>query len=84
MAAVTVNTKKLNVNGSMRDNAYNITGADTNTLDVGLYNVRGVTLEPSTITAYTLTAATPNAGMTRITFSASGPFTGVDLRVYGN
>lgn len=81
MAAVTQNvTPTYNVAGSMRDQHYNVTGVDTNTLQVGLRTVKTVNIELSTITAYTLTA---NALGTLITFSASGAFTGVDVQVMG-
>ena len=84
MAAVTVNSKKFNVAGSMRENFYNITGVTGDTLDVGLYNVRAVIMEPGALTSYTLTADTPAKGQTRITFTSSGAYTAADLVVKGN
>jgi hypothetical protein len=84
MAAVTQTNQKYNVSGSMRDQYYVIAGATGDTLDVGLTNVRQVNIELSTITAYTVTPNTPSTGQSRITFTAGGPFTGVQVQVLGN
>ena len=83
MAAVTVNSKKFNVAGSMRENFYNITGVTGDTLDVGMYTVKAVLMEPNVLTSYTLTADTPAKGQTRITFTSSGAFTSADVVVKG-
>lgn len=84
MAAVTVNNHYWNVSGSLKDRHYNIGGASGDTLVVGMYNVRQVTVEPSTITGYSVAAATPTQGQSTITFTASAPFTGVDIAVIGS
>lgn len=77
MPAVTVNTRKYNVSGSVREQLLDITGSSGDTLDVGLMNVHSVVFEPGTNTPtdVTLTPATPAVGQTRITFTSGGTFT---------
>ena len=82
MAAVTVNSKKFNVSGSLLDRFYNITGNSGDTLDVGMYNVQQVVIDPNVITSYAVAGATPQAGMSRITFTG-GPFTAANVQVLG-
>lgn len=85
MAAVTVTSgfPRYNVAGSKRQVSYQISGNSGDTLDVGMYSVYQVIFDPGVITGYTLTAATPNAGQTRITFTATGAFTDVNVMVLG-
>ncbi len=85
MAAVTTNGRPYyNIAGSLRQQMYNITGSTGQTLDVGLTSVLKVNTDaPAVITAYTVTAATPTTGMSRITFTG-GPFTAVNVEVLGN
>lgn len=85
MAAVTINGPiKYNVNGSLRDQYYNITGATGDTLTVGMTTVRQVNVEPATITGYSV-AAGPNPGQSVITFTTGGgAFTATDVQVLGN
>ena len=83
MPAVTVNSVKYNVAGSLRDQFYNISGASADTLTVGLNTVRMVGFEPGTVTTY---AVAPGSipGTSIITFTASGPFNNLDIEVIGN
>ncbi len=81
MAAVTVNSVKYNVNGSLRDQYYNITGNSGDTLTVGMFSVKIVNSEGGAVTAYT-TAAGTNPGTTVITLT--GTFSNTDLQVVGN
>ena len=81
MAAVTVNSVKYNVNGSMRDQYYNITGSSADTLTVGLFKVWMVNSEGGAVTAYT-TAAGSIPGTTVITLT--GTFSNTDIQVLGN
>jgi hypothetical protein len=83
MAALTPNSNpRYNVSGSFKDQFYNITGNSGDTLLVGLISVRQVIVDPNIITGYTVTAQ-PN-GQSLLTFTASGPFTGVNVQVIGN
>lgn len=84
MAEVTKNGSPVyNVNGKLRDQYYNITGATGDTLTVGMNTVRQVNFEASTITGYSA-AAGSNPGQTVITITASAPYTAVDAQVIGN
>lgn len=83
MAAVTVNSVKYNVNGSLRDQYYNITGASGDTLTVGYFGVKIVNSEAGAITGYTVAAGT-NPGTSIITFTSSSPYTAADIQVVGN
>lgn len=85
MAAVTQNdTPTYNVAGSLREQFYNITGDNGYTLDVGLVSVQKVTTDGVVVTGYTVTAGTPTVGKSRITFAATGAFTGINCVVSGN
>lgn len=83
MAEVTRNSQKYNVNGSLRDQYYNISGSSGDTLTVGMNGVRQVNFEVSTITGYSA-APGSNPGQTIITITASAPFAAVDTQVVGN
>lgn len=81
MAAVTVNTVKYNVNGSLRDQYYNITGNSADTLTVGMFNVKMVNSEGGAVTAYTVAAgAIPGTSIITLT----GTFSNTDIQVVGN
>lgn len=80
MAAVTVNSKKFNVNGSLRDQYYNVTGNTGDTLTVGLNAVKKINADPA-ITSYTV-AAGVNPGQQVITLN--GVLVAVDVQVLGN
>ncbi len=82
MPAVTVNSVKYNVSGSMRDQYYNITGNTGDTLTVGLFKVNMVNSEGGVVTAYT-TAAGTIPGTTVITLTGTLG-TNTDLQVLGN
>jgi hypothetical protein len=88
MAEVTQTVNpKYNVDGSLREQFYTISGASGDTLTVGLNAVRSVSPDlPSTITAY---AVTPKLAGTLvigsiITFTASGAFSNLNVTVKGN
>jgi hypothetical protein len=81
MADVTINSVKYNVNGSLRDQYYNVTGATGSTLTVGMFNVRQINSEGGAITAYT-TAAGTVPGTTTITLT--GTMSATDIQVIGN
>lgn len=87
MAAVTQNNPvRYNVNGSWREQYYNITIANSgDTLLVGLTDVVTVDASPDNgITAITITPNTPNAGST-IAFTTTGtPLTGLMVTVRGH
>lgn len=84
MAAVTQTiSPRYNVSGSFREQFYSLSGADTNTLKVGLNTINQVVIEPSTITGYSVASNGPGSGST-ITFSASGAFTAVQVTVIGH
>jgi hypothetical protein len=86
MPAVTQNTTpSFNVVGNKRQQFYNITGASGDTLDVGMTSVLKVnTDQPAVITSYTVTAATPSVGQSRITFTAGGAITAANVEVLGS
>lgn len=85
MPAVTKNSKKFNVTGNVRQQTYDISGGNGDTLDVGLRSVTGVFVEPGTNspTAVTRTANTPATGITRLTFTSGGAFTNIRVLVQG-
>lgn len=81
MAEVTVNSVKRNVNGSMRDYYYNITGTTGDTLTVGFTNVKICNSEGGAITAYTVAAGTvPGTSVITLT----GTISAMDLQVVGS
>lgn len=82
MAAVTINNQKFNVNGSLRDNFYNVTGNSGDTQVVGLFTVRQVSADPL-VTAYSVASATPAVGFCTITYTLSAPGT-FNVQVEGN
>ncbi len=86
MAAVTVNTVKYNVNGSFRDQYYNITGNSGDTLTVGLFTVRQVNHQAGSAMNSITTAAGTIAGTTIITFNttAAAAFAAAPVQVLGN
>ena len=84
MPAVTQPTKPVyNVNGSLRDQYYTVSGASGDTLTVGLGLVRKVTTSPGTlITAVALAPA--GNGRTTITLTSSAPMVAEKIEVIGN
>lgn len=86
MAALTVNSVKYNVNGSLRDQYYNITGASGDTLTVGLFTVREVNHQAGSAMSSITTAAGTNPGTTTITFNTTGSvaITAANVQVVGN
>lgn len=85
MAAVTINSNKYNVNGSLRDQYYNLTGNNGDTLTIGLFTVRKVNTQVGTAITAITTAAGTNPGTTTITFATGGgAFTAEQVQVVGN
>ena len=81
MAAVTVNSLKRNVSGSLREFFYNLTGTTGDTLTVGLNTVNMVNSEGGAITAYSVAAGTiPGTSIITLT----GTISAMDLQVIGN
>jgi hypothetical protein len=80
MAAVTVNTKKFNVSGSLRDQHYNVTGNTGDTLTVSLKSVLKVTADPA-ITSTSVAAGTV-LGTSIITLN--GTIAAANVQVIGN
>ena len=83
MAAVTVANRVRNFDGAFRQVLMQVSGNDGDYVDVGFYNIRNVLIQQGPISGYTLTAATPVSGSTRITFSATGAFTTSEIEVKG-
>lgn len=88
MAAVTVNSKKYNVDGSLRQNIYNISGGNGDTLVVGLFNVNLVNIGDNGIanipSGATAVSQTPSVGFCTITFTSGGAYVGAIVEVVGN
>ncbi len=86
MAAVVVaaNSTKYNVNGSLRDQYYTISGASGDTLTVGLFTVRKVNVMAGTLITAVASAAGTNPGTSTITFTSSAPMTAESIEVLGN
>lgn len=90
MAAVTVNTKKYNVDGSLREQLYNISGGNGDTLVVGLFNVNSVNVAEvssavsANVPTYSVALATPSTGFATITFASGGAYTNIPIQVIGN
>ena len=84
MAAVTINSVKYNVSGSLRDQIYNISGNSGDTLTIGLFNVRKVDTNPGSLITGFATAPGPVAGTTTITLTSSGAMAGEVLEVVGS
>lgn len=86
MAAVTVNSVKYNVNGSLRDQYYNITGNSGDTLTVGYYSVKEINHQSGSAMSSITTAAGTVPGTTVITFTTTGAvaFTAANVQVVGN
>lgn len=86
MAAVTVNTVKYNVNGSLRDQYYNITGNSGDTLTVGYFGVKEVNHQSGSAMSSITTAAGTIPGTTVVTFNTTGSvaFTAANVQVVGN
>jgi hypothetical protein len=79
MPAVTVNSRKHNVIGSLRQHLFNVTGTTGDTLTVGMRNVKIVNTEgPITYTV----AAGGVPGTSVITLT--GTLSGTDIEVIGN
>lgn len=90
MAAVTVNSKKYNVDGSLRQNFYNISGGNNDTLIVGMFNVLNVNVAEVDVSVsanpplYVVATQTPSVGFCTITFKSGGAFTNIPIEVLGN
>ncbi len=86
MAAVTVNSVKYNVNGSLRDQYYNITGASGDTLTVGLNSIREVNHQSGSAMSSITSAAGTLPGTSIITFTTTGAvaITAANVQVVGN
>ncbi len=81
MPEVTVNTRKYNVSGSLRDQYYNVTGNTGDTLTVGLTTVKKVNTDGTAVTAYSVAAGTL-AGTSVITLT--GTLAATNIQVLGN
>lgn len=81
MAEVTVNSRKFNVDGSMRENFYNITGNTGDTLTVGMFSVKMVTAKGNLLTSFSV-APGANGGQSVITLTGTLG-TNVELAVTG-
>jgi len=82
MPAVTQTRRaKYNVNGNLREQYYQVTGASGDTLVVGMNAIRFVDVQ-APITGTTVTAG-PLPGTSTITFAASGAFTAANVQVLG-
>lgn len=79
MAAVTINSRYVNVSGSRRQMLFNVTGNTGQTLATGLNNVQQVNVQ--------LTGTNPpsvaSASGGTVTFTAAGAFT-TNVEVIGN
>lgn len=86
MAAVTVNSVKYNVNGSLRDQYYNITGNSGDTLTVGYFGVKEVNHQSGSLINSITSAAGTIPGTTVITFATTGAvsFAAANVQVIGN
>lgn len=83
MPAVTVSSTKYNVNGSMRDNYYVISGSSGDTLVVGLNNINQFDVQVGSPITNVAFAPGPFPGSTQITFTASGAFTNSRIELLG-
>ena len=83
MPAVTVNSAKYNVSGSMRDQYYSITGASGDTLVVGLNVINIVDVQNGNPITSIAIAAGPFPGSTQLTFTSSGAFGPAKIAVRG-
>jgi hypothetical protein len=83
MPAVTVTSTKYNVNGSMRDQYYTITGNSGDFLVVGLNNINLADVQVGSPITGVAMAAGPFPGSTQITFTSSGAFTASKLELLG-
>jgi hypothetical protein len=79
MAAVTINTRTVNVSGSRRQFLFNITGANAGTLVTGLNNVQQVNVQ--LVSSNPPSVVTSSGGT--LTFTAGGTFT-TNVEVIGN
>ncbi len=86
MAAVTVNSVKYNVNGSLRDQYYNITGNSGDTLTVGYFSVKEVNHQAgSAMNGITVAAGTiPGTSVITFNTTAAVAFTAANVQVVGN
>lgn len=77
MAAVTQNSRKFNVDGSYREQLYNVDIATSgDTLVTGLHSISSVTFNDVAITKAAVSGGT-------ITFTTTGAVTGALVRVLG-
>lgn len=78
MAEVTQPTgADFNIAGRRRQQSYRISGSSGDTLTTGLVSIKEVMVEPSLITAVSISGGT-------VTFTASNPFTNVGVQITGN
>ena len=79
MAAVTINSRTVNVAGSLRELVFNITGANAGTLVTGLNTIKYVGVTPVTTNSPSNVATSGGT----VTFTAGGAFT-TTVNVIGN
>ena len=79
MAAVTINTRRVNVSGDRRQMLFNITGANAGTLVTGLNTVNQVNVQ--LVSSNPPSVVTSSGGT--LTFTAGGTFT-TPVEVIGN
>lgn len=86
MAAVTVNSVKYNVNGSLRDQYYNISGNSGDTLTVGYFSVKEVNHQSGSLINSITSAAGTIPGTSILTIATTGAvaFTAANIQVVGN
>lgn len=80
MAAVTINSRYVNVAGSRRQMLFNVTGGNAGTLATGLNNIQAVNVQ---LTATNPPSVAATSGGT-VTFTSGGTYTSVDVEVIGN
>lgn len=83
MPAVTVNSVKYNVAGSMRDQFYSITGSSGDTLVIGLNTVNMVEVQNGNPITSIAVAPGPFPGSSQLTFTSSGAFGPAKIEVKG-
>jgi hypothetical protein len=84
MPAVTVNTVKYNVAGSLRDQIYNISGNSGDFLQVGYTTVRKIDTNPGSVITNAVVSAGAVPGTSVITFTSSGAINSEQIEVIGN
>jgi hypothetical protein len=84
MAAVTINKVKYNVNGSLRDQIYNISGNTGDFLQLGLFNVMKIDTNPGSLITAVASAPGTIPGTSVITFTSSAAMVNEIVEVLGN